>query len=105
MSNNNRKQINIRATDREAAVIKRNAEKCGMSVSQFLILRGLGYEPQSLPPAVYYYFIEKLDSLKDQGIPSEINQEISALTNEIRKVTVDMEKEDLKQWLSQVSGR
>ena len=105
MSNNNRKQINIRATDREAALIKRNAEKCGMNVSQFLILRGLGYEPQAMPPAVYYHFIEKLDSLQDQDIPAESKQQISALTNEIRKVMVDMEKEDLKQWLSQVSGR
>lgn len=75
-------------------MIRHNAEKCGMSVSQFLILRGLGYEPQPFPPAVYYHFIEKLDSLQDQGIPAESKQQISALTNEIRKVLVEMKKED-----------
>lgn len=105
MSNNNRKQINIRATDREASVIKRNAAKCGMSVSQFLILRGLGFEPQPLPPAVYYHFIEKLDNLQDHGIPAESKQQIRALTNDIRNVMIEMQKEDLKEWLSQVSGQ
>jgi len=99
------KQINIRATEKEIDAIKRNAVRCGMSVTQFLILRGLSYEPQSMPPVAYYHFMEKLDNLRDYGIPAELNYQISALTDDIRKVMVEMKKEDLKKWLSQVSGQ
>lgn len=105
MKEKNKKSICIRTTENEAAVLRHNAEKCGMSITQFLILRGLGYEPQPLPPVAYYHFMEKLDSLKDYGIPSELNLQISALTEDIRNKMVDMRKEDLKEWLSQVSGR
>ena len=105
MKNNNNSQINIRTSKRNIDQIKRNAANCGMTVTQFLIMRGLGYEPQPVPPPVFYHFIEKLDSFQDYGIPAESKQQVSALTNDIRKVMVDMRKEDLKEWLSQVSGR
>ena len=105
MKNNNNSQINLRTSKRNIDQIKRNAESCGMTVTQFLIMRGLGYEPQPLPPAVFFQFIEKLDDFQDYGIPSESKQEISALTNDIRKSVLEMRKEDLQEWLSQVSGR
>lgn len=105
MNKEKMKQINIRATEREIETIKRNAARCGMSVTQFLILRGLGYEPQPMPPAAYYHFIERIDSLRDHSIPSELDNQIGSLVNDIRNVMVDMRKEDLKAWLSQVSGR
>ena len=101
MTNNKEKQINIRTPEREAAMIRRNAEKCGMSVSRFLILRGLGYEPQPMSPAAYYHFMEKLDSLHDYAIPPELDRQISALADDIRKTMVEMRREDLEKWLSQ----
>lgn len=51
-----------------------------MTVTQFLIMRGLGYEPQPLPPAVFFQFLEKMDDFQDHGIPVESKQQISALT-------------------------
>lgn len=105
MTKKNKSQINLRISEREAAVIKRNAERCGMTVTQFLILRGLGYEPQPLPPVAYYHFMEKLDSLHDYYIPAELHLQISTLTEDIRNKMVEMRKEDMKEWLSQVSGR
>ena len=105
MNKEKSKQINIRATEREIETIKRNAARCGMSVTQFLILRGLGFIPKPMPPAAYYHFIERIDSLRDYSISSELDNQISSLVNDIRNVMVDMRKEDLKQWLSQVSGR
>ncbi len=105
MKNNNNGQINLRTSKRNIDQIKRNADSCGMTVTHFLILRGLGYEPQPLPPPVFYHFIEKLDNFQDHDIPAESKLQVSALTNDIRKVMIDMRKEDLKEWLSRVSGR
>ena len=43
--NDNRKLINIRMTEKEKAQLDRLAQKCGLSLSEYLRKRGLGYEP------------------------------------------------------------
>ena len=43
--NNNRKLINIRVTEKEKVQLDRLAQKCGLSLSEYLRKRGLGYEP------------------------------------------------------------
>lgn len=43
--NDNRRLINIRVTEKEKAQLDRLAQKCGLSLSEYLRKRGLGYEP------------------------------------------------------------
>ena len=45
--------INLRTTPEENKELKRKAKKCGLSVSEYLRQRGLGYEPQSAPTKEY----------------------------------------------------
>jgi len=45
--------INLRVTDKEKAIINRNARKCGLSVSEFLRKLALGYVPKAMPPFEY----------------------------------------------------
>ena len=45
--------INIRVTTQEIESIKRNAKKCGLSVSEYIRQLANGYEPRSAPTKEY----------------------------------------------------
>ena len=45
--------INLRTTPEENRELKHKAQKCGLSVSEYLRQRGFGYEPQSAPTKEY----------------------------------------------------
>ena len=57
--------IYVRVTEKEKAHIQNNAKKCGLSVSEYLRKRALGYSPKPLLPETFYEFIEKLGVLCD----------------------------------------
>ena len=42
------KNLFIRVSEKEKNLIKRNAEKCGLSVSEYLRQRALGYMPRAV---------------------------------------------------------
>jgi hypothetical protein len=46
-------QIHFRATEKEKAQYERNAQKCGLSLSEYLRKLANGYEPKALPPLNY----------------------------------------------------
>jgi hypothetical protein len=45
--------MNLRVTEGEKAIIVRNAQNCGLSVSEFLRKLALGYIPKAIPPFEY----------------------------------------------------
>ena len=57
--------IYVRVTEKEKAHIQNNAKKCGLSVSEYLRKRALGYSPKPLLPETFYEFIEKIGVLHD----------------------------------------
>lgn len=57
------KNLFIRVSENEKNFIKRNAEKCGLSVSEYLRQRALGYMPRAVLPEVFFSFSDKLDEL------------------------------------------
>lgn len=50
-------------SEKEKNLIERNAEKCGLSVSEYLRQRALGYIPRAVLPEVFFSFSNKLDEL------------------------------------------
>ena len=46
--NDSKRLINIRVTEKEKAQLDKLAQKCGLSLSEYLRKRGLGYEPGPL---------------------------------------------------------
>jgi len=46
--------INIRVTLQEKAKLERDAERCNLSLSEYLRLRGNDYEPQPAPTKEYF---------------------------------------------------
>lgn len=59
-------QLKMRATEKEKSRIENKAKKCGLSVSEYLRKRALGYSPKTLLPEIFYEFTEKLGILFDE---------------------------------------
>lgn len=53
----------MRATEKEKVRIENKAKKCGLSVSEYLRKRALGYAPKALLHESFYEFTEKLGVL------------------------------------------
>ena len=63
--NDKTKQIHARVTPQEKKRIAVNAKKCGLSVSEYIRQRCLGFAPRVTPPETYYRLCEKLDEASD----------------------------------------
>lgn len=63
--NEKSKQIYVRVTPQEKKRIASNAKKCGLSVSEYIRQRCLGFAPRVIPPQVYYTLCEKLDEASE----------------------------------------
>lgn len=56
-------QLKFRVTEKEKVRIQNKAKKCGLSVSEYVRKRALGYAPKALLPENFYEFTEKLGAL------------------------------------------
>ncbi|MEE1320032.1 MAG: hypothetical protein UHM85_00670, partial [Acutalibacteraceae bacterium] len=55
--------IYVRVTEKEKVRIENKAKKCGLSVSEYLRKKALGYSPKALLPESFYEFTEKIGIL------------------------------------------
>ena len=76
-----RNSIYVRVKPEEKVQIARKARKCGLSVSEYIRQRCLGYAPREIPPDTYYEFCRKLDYIRELGN----GDAILALLDEMRK--------------------
>lgn len=92
------KNLFIRVSEKEKNLIERNAERCGLSVSEYLRQRALGYMPRAVLPEVFFSFNDKLDELciaVEGKITAETEEKIVALIDEITDELILPQKERL----------
>ncbi len=92
------KNMVIRISEKEKNFIERNAEKCGLSVSEYLRQRALGYMPRAVLPEVFFSFSNKLDELCiacEGKITQDTEDRIIALIDEITAELILPQKERL----------
>lgn len=92
------KNLFIRVSEKEKNLIERNAERCGLSVSEYLRQRALGYMPRAVLPEVFFSFNDKLDELciaVEGKITAETEEKIVALIDEITAELILPKKERL----------
>lgn len=80
------KNLFIRVSEKEKNLIERNAEKCGLSVSEYLRQRALGYISRAILPEVFFSFNDKLDELcvaVEGKITADTEERIIALIDSI----------------------
>ena len=90
-------QLKMRATEKEKVRIENKAKKCGLSVSEYLRKRALGYSPKALLPESFYAFTERLGVLYEAlGTlnSTELQAEVLKLLDEIYAKLLTSDRKD-----------
>ena len=85
-------RIAVRVTAKEKERIQTKARKCGLSTTEYVKQRALGYEPRGVPPNVLFVLLEKLGELADQTNSPELDEEIRSLLQQIASALLLPEK-------------
>ena len=76
-------RIAVRVTVKEKDKIQSKARKCGLSTTEYVKQRALGYEPRAIPPDALFVCLEKLSELGDKASSSEMDTETRTLLKQI----------------------
>ena len=76
-------RIAVRVTAKEKDKIQSKARKCGLSTTEYVKQRALGYEPRGIPPDALFLCLEKLGELADKASSPELDKEIYAVLKQI----------------------
>ena len=76
-------RIAVRVTAKEKEKVQSKARKCGLSTTEYVKQRALGYEPRGIPPDALFLCLEKLGELADKATSPELDVEISTALKEI----------------------
>ena len=79
-------RITVRLSEKEKQTIQAKAKKCGLSASEYVKQRALGYEPRTVPPNALFVLLEKIGNLESKSTSAELNAEIEKLLKEITAV-------------------
>lgn len=76
-------RIAVRVTAIEKEKIQAKARKCGLSTTEYVKQRALGYEPRTVPPDALFACLEKLGELADKASSPELDKEICTVLKQI----------------------
>ena len=79
--------INVRVTVTEKKKVTMLARKCGLSLSEYLRQRALGYEPSGHPPMEVFNVLDKLDEIAEQ-CSVQTGAGINAQTDRMRDLLI-----------------
>ena len=87
------KRIAFRVTDQEKRRIAVLAKKCGLSMSEYVKQRALGYAPQPIIPESVFLLLEKIGQLQNLTVSPETDTAICMLLKEISDTLLMPRKE------------
>ena len=76
-------RIAVRVTAKEKDKIQSNARKCGLSTTEYVKQRALGYEPRGIPPDALFVCLENLGELESKTNSPELDGEIHTVLKQI----------------------
>ena len=79
--------INVRVTVTEKKKVTMLARKCGLSLSEYLRQRALGYEPGGHPPKEVFDVLDELDEIAENCSARE-GAAINAQTDRMRDLLI-----------------
>ena len=79
--------INVRVTVTEKKKVTMLARKCGLSLSEYLRQRALGYEPGGQPPKEVFDVLDKIDEIAE-NCQLSAGTKIAACADEIRNLLI-----------------
>ena len=97
-------RIFARITPKEKERINNLAKQCGLTTTEYLRQRALGYEPKPVPPDALFHFCERLDALIEQPFSAEVNTAALTLLKDISAGLITPRKENMRKWQPQAFG-
>ena len=100
--------INTRVSEKEKQTIEQYAAACGLTRSEYLRKRALGYEPRPALGDSFFPFYSKLCDLCNQPLSVETEKALLELITDIRRELMLPQKQTKKEvvsWLQQDSGQ
>ena len=79
--------INVRVSVTEKRKMTLIAKRCGLSLSEYLRQRALGYEPGGHPPTEVFDVLDRLDEIAESCSPATA-AEIGACTDHLRDMFI-----------------
>ena len=79
--------INVRVSVTEKRKMTLMAKRCGLSLSEYLRQRALGYEPGGHPPTVVFDVLDKIDEMAESCSARE-GAAINAHTDRLRDLLI-----------------
>ena len=112
--NDKKARIELRVTQSEKDRIARLAESCGLSQSEYIRQRTLGYAPRTVLPDVFFDFYQTLCRLCDEvadKVTPDTERKLLEVVDEIQRQLLLPEKSSTAQirkemmtWQQQASG-
>lgn len=98
-------RIDIRVKPKDKEKIKKIADKCNLSVSEYVVQRALGYEPRAVLSDVFFDFYNKLCELCNTvGFTPETENKLLSLIDEIHSELLLPKKETAKQITKEIEA-
>ena len=100
--------INTRFSEKEKQIVEQYAAACGLSRSEYLRKRALGYEPRPALGDSFYQLYSKLCDLCNQSMTVETEKALLELITDIRRELILPHKQSKKEvvsWLQQDAGK
>lgn len=88
-------RIELRVKPKDKERIVKTAKQCGLSTSEYVVQRALGYTPKMAKPDAFYYFYEKLCELLNQELSNETETAALKLFDEIYSELIDCNRQSV----------
>ena len=112
--NDKNARIELRVTQSEKNKIAKLSKSCGLSQSEYVRQRTLGYAPRTVQPDVFFHFYQMLCRLCDEvadKVSPDIERKILETVDEIQrqlllpeKSTTAQIRKEMMTWQQQASG-
>lgn len=93
-------EIRVKPADKEK--IRRTAEQCGLSTSEYVVQRALGYTPKTVQPDAFFHFYGKLCELLNRELSPETEAAALKLFDDIYAELISTPKQGRKDIMREV---
>ncbi len=99
-------RLDLRVSPQEKKKIEATAKKCGISVSEYMRQRALGFSPREIPPVEFYSVMQNLYRINEKldKYSPETERKLDSLIEDMRLQFLSPGKENADEIKKSVSG-
>ena len=98
-------RLYTRVTPVELKKIRSLAKRCGLSVSEYIRQRALGFAPREIQSEIFYELIRRIEALYGETHSEAVSEELLSLLKDIRaELVLPGKDKEVKVWPPLDSG-